>query len=61
MSEEADRRRTAQRGFVRLIAYTAVATLVILMIVKFTLGIRVSEDAEVEGLDAALHGEAIHD
>ena len=43
------------------IAYTAVATLVILMIVKFTLGIRVSEDAEVEGLDAALHGEAIHD
>ena len=28
---------------------------------KFTIGLRVSEEAEVEGLDASLHGEAIHE
>jgi Amt family ammonium transporter len=42
------------------IGYTAVATLVILLILKFTIGLRVSEDAEVEGLDYALHGETVH-
>jgi Amt family ammonium transporter len=31
------------------------------MICKFTTGIRVSEEAEVEGLDMALHGEVVHD
>jgi Amt family ammonium transporter len=43
------------------IAWTAVATLVILYICKFTVGLRVSEEAEVEGLDIALHGEALHE
>jgi Amt family ammonium transporter len=43
------------------IAYTAVVTLVICFIVKFTTGFRVSEEAEVEGLDASQHGEAMHD
>jgi len=43
------------------IAWTAVATLVILYICKFTTGLRVSEEGEVEGLDLALHGEALHE
>ncbi|HQP20570.1 MAG TPA: ammonia channel protein, partial [Phenylobacterium sp.] len=42
-------------------AWTAIATLVILVICKFTTGLRVSEEAEVEGLDIALHGEALHE
>ncbi len=43
------------------IAWTAVGTFVILMICKFTTGLRVSEEDEATGLDLALHGEAIHD
>jgi Amt family ammonium transporter len=43
------------------IAWAAVATFVILLICKFTTGVRVSEEGEVEGLDAALHGEAMHE
>jgi ammonia channel protein AmtB len=31
------------------------------MIIKFTVGLTVTEDQEHEGLDLALHGEAIHD
>jgi Amt family ammonium transporter len=36
-------------------------TWVILMVCKFTTGLRVSEEAELEGLDAAIHGEALHE
>ena len=43
------------------IGWTAVATFVILMICKFTTGLRVSEEGEVEGLDLALHGESMHE
>jgi Amt family ammonium transporter len=46
-------------GILATIAWCAVATFVILMVLKFTIGIRVSEQAEVEGLDIALHGESI--
>ena len=42
------------------IAYTAVATFVILMVVKLVMGLRVEESAEVEGLDLRLHGESVH-
>jgi Amt family ammonium transporter len=42
-------------------AWTAVGTFIILMIIKFTVGLTVTEDQEHEGLDLALHGEAIHD
>jgi Amt family ammonium transporter len=48
-------------GVVFTIGWTAIATWVILMICKFTTGIRVSEEEEVEGLDMALHGEALHE
>jgi Amt family ammonium transporter len=52
---------TQALGVVVTIAYTAVVTLVICFIVKFTTGFRISEEAEVEGLDASQHGEAMHD
>ncbi|MBS0412091.1 MAG: ammonium transporter, partial [Proteobacteria bacterium] len=48
-------------GCLATIAWTAIGTFVILMICKFTTGLRVSEEGEVEGLDITLHGEAIHD
>jgi Amt family ammonium transporter len=39
--------------------YCAVVTFLILLVLKYTIGIRVSEDVEVEGLDINLHGEVI--
>jgi len=39
--------------------WCAVATFVILMIVKAITGLRVDRDTEREGLDLALHGEAV--
>jgi len=39
--------------------YCGVMTFVILAVLKYTMGIRVSEDVEVEGLDINLHGEVI--
>ncbi len=43
------------------LVYSSVMTLIILVICKAITGVRVSEDAEVEGLDMALHGEALHE
>jgi Amt family ammonium transporter len=48
-------------GVSATIVWTGVATLVILYICKFTTGLRVSEEGEVEGLDLALHGESMHE
>jgi Amt family ammonium transporter len=48
-------------GIVVTIVYAAVATFVILLICKFTTGVRVTDEEEVEGLDVSLHGEAIHE
>jgi Amt family ammonium transporter len=42
-----------------VIVYDAVATAIILTIIKVTIGLRVAEDVEREGLDIALHGEAV--
>ena len=39
--------------------YCAVATFVILTVIKYTIGLRVSEEVEVEGLDLNLHGEVV--
>lgn len=41
------------------IAYTAIATAVILYGVKALMGLRPGRQAEIEGLDIALHGEAV--
>ena len=46
-------------GLVWTIAYSAVGTFIILMICKFTTGLRVSEAEEAAGLDTSLHGETI--
>lgn len=40
--------------------YCAVVTFIILAVLKYTIGIRVSEEAEEEGLDINLHGEVVH-
>ena len=42
-----------------IIAYSAAGTFVILLICKFTTGLRVTEEQEEEGLDNHLHGEAL--
>ena len=47
-------------GIGATIAWSGVVTLIILFICKFTTGLRVSEEGEVEGLDLSLHGEALH-
>ncbi len=52
---------TQAKGVIVTILWTMIGTFVISMICKFTTGFRVSEEAEVEGLDLALHGEAVHD
>jgi Amt family ammonium transporter len=41
-------------------AWSAVGTFIVLMICKFTVGLRVTREGEVEGLDYSEHGESIH-
>ena len=43
-----------------VIGYTAVVTGVILLILKVTVGLRVSQEEEYEGLDVSLHGESAY-
>ena len=52
---------TQAYGVVATIVWSAVASFIILMICKFTTGLRVSEEEEVEGLDMSLHGESLHE
>lgn len=40
--------------------YCAFVTTIILMVVKATIGLRVSEEEEMEGLDLTQHGERVH-
>jgi Amt family ammonium transporter len=40
--------------------YCAIATFLILKILDMTLGLRVSREDEIEGLDFTLHGETVH-
>jgi ammonium transporter, Amt family len=46
-------------GITATVVWCAVATFVILIIVNVLLGVRVSQSAEVEGLDINLHGEVV--
>ena len=46
-------------GVSATIVYTAVATLLILVVVGMTIGLRVKPDEEREGLDVVLHGESL--
>jgi len=47
-------------GLVCVIAWSGVVTFIILMICKYTTGLRVTEEQEIEGLDMSQHGEALH-
>jgi len=44
-------------GVIATIVYSAVMTTVILLVIKAIVGLRVSEEEEIEGLDASQHGE----
>ncbi|RZJ01623.1 MAG: ammonium transporter [Brevundimonas sp.] len=46
-------------GLLWTIGYSAIGTFVILLICKYTTGLRVTEAGEDEGLDTHLHGEAL--
>ena len=48
------------QGISWTIGWCAIATLAILFVVDKTMGLRVSEEVEREGLDVALHGEKLH-
>jgi Amt family ammonium transporter len=52
---------TQLEGCVGTIVWSGVVTAIILLICKYTTGLRVSEEEESLGLDLALHGEAMHD
>lgn len=46
-------------GILATIAYSAITTAIILKVVDMIVGLRVEEEAEVEGLDINLHGEVV--
>ena len=41
--------------------YCAIGTFIILKVIDMIVGLRVSPEVEVEGLDINLHGETVHD
>lgn len=47
-------------GLGAVIVWSAVGTGLILLICRFTTGLRVDREQEIEGLDTALHGETLH-
>ena len=47
-------------GVVIVLTYDAIVSLIILKIVDVFIGLRISDDVEQEGLDLAVHGEAVH-
>ena len=50
---------TQIKGIVITVVYDAVVSLIILKVINATLGLRVSEDIERDGLDLNLHGEVV--
>lgn len=51
---------TQLTGTVAVVAWSLIASFIILLILKVTLGLRVTEEQEVEGLDVSLHGESAY-
>ncbi|HEX5212963.1 MAG TPA: ammonium transporter [Pseudolabrys sp.] len=47
------------KGIAVVIVYDAIVSLILLKIIDVIIGLRVSEEVEREGLDLALHGEAV--
>ena len=48
-------------GVLVAIAYSGVLTTVIALAIKFTIGLRITEEDEVEGIDFVAHGESAYD
>ena len=48
-------------GVLVAIVYVGIFTTIIALAIKFTIGLRISEDDEVEGIDLAAHGESAYD
>ncbi len=48
-------------GIIATIVYCAIATFIILKVIDMIMGLRVSKEQEIEGLDFTLHGETVHD
>jgi Amt family ammonium transporter len=46
-------------GVMATVIYDAIATLIILLVIKAVIGLRVSEEVERDGLDLSLHGELV--
>ena len=46
-------------GIVIVFVYDAIVSLIILKIIDIVIGLRVKDEVEREGLDLALHGEAV--
>jgi Amt family ammonium transporter len=51
---------TQIEGVLYTFIYCGVVTLVILKLIEWTIGLRVTREVEVEGLDINLHGETVH-
>jgi len=51
---------TQIQGIAATIAYCAVTTFILLKLVDLLVGLRVSREIEIEGLDVNLHGETVH-
>ena len=47
--------------FLVAIAYSGILTAVIGLVIKYTIGLRLSEEDEVEGIDFVAHGESAYD
>ncbi len=47
------------QGIIATIVYSAVASFIILKLIDLVIGLRVEEEAEIGGLDLALHGETV--
>jgi len=47
-------------GLAAVVAWSGVGTFAVLMVCKFTTGLRVATDEEIEGLDYTQHGETLH-
>jgi ammonium transporter, Amt family len=47
------------QGIIATVVYSAVGTFILLKLIDLVIGIRVEEEAEIGGLDLALHGETV--
>jgi Amt family ammonium transporter len=51
---------TQIEGIGATLVWTAVVSFILLKVIDVVMGLRVSEDIEREGMDLAVHGEAVH-